>query len=122
MKKAATTVEAFRDAVAAIEDELDLAGHVAREAPAGEADAWLRQARVNIGDARPATPRGRGERVSVDVATVWNAPPFGSTETPLAALRSRVAALPGVESVGDASADTQLGAVWGFAVTLRLSQ
>jgi hypothetical protein len=41
---------------------------------------------------------------------------------PLAALRRRIAEWPGVEAVDAPTVDTQLGAIWGFLVALRLSQ
>ncbi len=125
MKKPLMTVEAFQRALAEIEEELHLPEHVARAAredPDGDADEWLRMARLLVSEPAPAAPRGRGERVAVEVSTLWNQPPFGTDAEPLAALRRRVAALPGVEEVGEATADTQLHAVWGFTAVLRWTQ
>ncbi|MFY0535902.1 hypothetical protein [Nannocystis pusilla] len=120
MKKAVTTVDEFRRAVEQLEQTWHLAEHVAR---AGyPADDPFVGANLVVTDPKPAARRGRGERVLVEVATTWNQPPFGSEDDPLGALRRELATWPGVEAVGAPDLDPQLGWIWGFPVTLRLSQ
>lgn len=120
MKKAVTTVDEFCRAIERLEDTWRLAEHVER-AGYGDPDerGW---ASLIVTDPKPAPPRGRGERVLVEVATMWNQPPFGSEDDPLGALRRELATWPGVEAVGAPDLDPLLGALWGFPVTLRLSQ
>ncbi|MCY0987172.1 hypothetical protein OV203_08555 [Nannocystis sp. ILAH1] len=120
MKKAVTTVDEFRRAVERLEQTWHLAEHLAR---AGFSDDdLLVGGNLVVSDPKPAASRGRGKRVLVEVATMWNQPPFGSEDDPLGALRRELATWPGVEAVGAPDLDPLLGALWGFPVTLRLSQ
>jgi hypothetical protein len=118
VKKAVTTVEEFTRALERLEDDWRLAEHIERAGHGGELD-WPN---LVVSDPKPAPPRGRGERVLVDVITVWNEPPLGSEDDPLGALRREVATWQGVEAVGEATVDSLLGSIWGFPVTLRLTQ
>jgi hypothetical protein len=122
VKKTVTTVDNFRRALAQLEDEWRLGEHVARAGLGIADDEALSHARLQVSEPTPAPPRGRGERVAVDVLTLWNQPPFGTDDAPLAAVRRRIAEWPGVEAVGEPVVDTRLGLVWCVVVILRLSQ
>jgi hypothetical protein len=95
VKKAVTTLDEFRRALTRLEDEWHLAEHVVRANCGADDDETLACARLQISEPKPVPPRGRGERVAVDVFTLWNAPPFGTDAAPLAALRRQIAEWPG---------------------------
>ena len=124
MKKTTTSLESLREQLRAIERELDLDAHVARacDRESDDVELAIRTARLELSEPRAAAARGRGERVEIDVFTVWNEPPFRASNEPLDVVRRRVASLEGVEDVGVASVDTQLQLIWSFPVTLRVSQ
>lgn len=74
-----------------------------------------------VGDPEPAPARGRGERVEIHVGWVWP-DEIPAARAIAARVRSRLAAIPGVEAVSEPDLDTQFGAFWGLRVILRLTQ
>lgn len=124
MKKPVTTIADFREALRQVQDEvlasadLESLAHAANLDPAELPEV----AEVMLSEPVAVPPRGRGDRISLEVFTLWNQPPFGTDADPLGELRRRVSKLVGVEEVGEAIVDPQLRSIWGFSVILRLSQ
>jgi hypothetical protein len=124
MKKTTTTLLAFHDDVRALERALELAPHVAEWCERNEHPAVsdaIREAGLLLSDPEPAAPSGQLARVKVEVATLWNLPPFGDHARPLEQLRRKLAEIAGVEAVGDASLDRQLRSMWQVPVVIRLA-
>jgi len=74
-----------------------------------------------IGEAQPATDRGRGQRVLIPVSWIWASAQMDEHQGAGTIVES-IRAIPGVEDVAVPTRDTQLGVIWSVDVTIRTSQ